>query len=79
MGVKDSVFASRAERANFQKLESRWGDRYELWHNLPFLHIFARDRLIDPDSLDFRPLAISDIEWQKLKKTSVDYVLCDRK
>lgn len=78
MGVNESVFGSRAERANFQKLESRWGDRYDLWHNLPFLNIFTRESLIDPDSSDFRMLTISDIEWQKLKKTSVDYVLCDR-
>jgi hypothetical protein len=78
MGVAKSVFASRAERANFQKLQSRWGDQYDLWHNLPFLNLFTRDGLIDPDSADLRSLTISDIEWQRLKKTSVDYVLCDR-
>jgi hypothetical protein len=78
MGVAKSVFASRAERANFQKLQSRWGDRYDLWHNLPFLNLFTREDLIDPDSADLRSLTISDIEWQRLKKTSVDYVLCDR-
>lgn len=78
MGVKQTVFGSRAERSNYQKLESRWGEKYDLWHNLPFLNIFTREPLIDPDSLDLRPLVISDLDWQRLKKTSVDYVLCDR-
>lgn len=78
MGVNQSVFGSRAERANFEKLESRWGNKFELWHNLPFLNIFTRESLTDLDSHDWRPLTISDIEWQKLKKTSVDFVLCDR-
>ena len=78
MGVAKSVFASRAERANFHKLDSRWGDRCDLWHNLPMLNLFTRDDLIDLYSVDLRPLTISDIEWQRLKKTSVDYVLCDR-
>ncbi len=41
MGVKDTVFGSRAERANYQKLQSRWGDLYDLWHNIPFLNIFT--------------------------------------
>lgn len=78
MGVRKTVFGSRAERANYQKLQSRWGGEYGLWHNLPFLNIFTREALLDPDSLDLRPLAISDLDWQRLKKTSVDYVLCDR-
>jgi hypothetical protein len=54
------------------------GDRYDLWHKLPFLNLFTREGLIDPDSTDLRSLTISDIEWQRLKKTSVNYVLCDR-
>lgn len=78
MGVKQTVFGSRAERVNFQKLESRWGEKHDLWHNLPFLNLFTREPLIDPDSLDLRSLVISDLDWQRLKKTSVDYVLCDQ-
>lgn len=78
MGVKQTVFGSRAERSNYQKLQSRWGEKYALWHNIPFLNIFTREPLIDPDSVDLRPLIIPDTDWQRLKKTSIDYVLCDR-
>jgi hypothetical protein len=77
MGVNKTVFGSRAERSNYQRLISRWGDRYSLWHNIPFLNIFTRAPLINPDTYDLRSMTISDIDWQRLKKTSVDYVLCD--
>lgn len=77
MGVKKQVFASAAERANYQKLQSRWGDKYNLYHNLPFLNVFDLHNLAD---ISARPhvssLTISDIDQARLKKTSIDYVLC---
>ncbi len=78
MGTNETVFASRAERSNHRKLESRWGDRYNVWHNLPFLNVFTRENLINPDINDIRALTIPDTDWQRLKKTSIDYVLCDK-
>lgn len=77
MGVKDSVFASKAERGNFRKLESRWGEKYAIWHNLPFLNIFNRDALLDIEVFPPTTIEVSDLDWNRLKKTSVDYVLCD--
>lgn len=78
MGVNDTVFASRTERANYGKLESRWGDRYNVWHNLPFLNVFTREHLFNPDIGNLQSLEIPDIDWQRLKKTSIDFVLCDK-
>ncbi len=79
MGVKDQVFASAAERANYQKLQSRWGDRYNLYHNLPFLNVFNLHDLVDISAWPHvSPLTISDIDLARLKKTSIDYVFCDR-
>lgn len=78
MGVKRRVFASAAEFANYQKLESRWGDRYSLCHNLPFLNVFDFDGLVDSsDWPQVVPITISDVDQARLKKTSIDYVLCD--
>lgn len=78
MGVKKSVFASNAERANFEKLRRQWGDRYDLWHNIPFLNVFEREPLFDFDTFPPNRITISDIDYQRLKKTSIDYVLCER-
>lgn len=78
MGVKKQVFASAAEYANYQKLDSRWGDKYNLSHNLPFLNVFDLHDLVDTSGWPHvAPLTISDIDQARLKKTSVDYVLCD--
>jgi hypothetical protein len=61
MGINGTVFASRAERANFNKLQSCWSHQYNIWHNLPFLNIFNRENLNNPDIGDLHSLAISDI------------------
>jgi hypothetical protein len=87
MGVRKQVFASRAERENFYKLRRRWGEKYLIYHNLPFLTVFTEDSLVDLDrfratgpnklsSERFRRL-LSGIEVSRLKKTSIDYTLCD--
>jgi len=75
MGVKSSVFASKAEKANFERLRKVWGSRYQLYHNLPFLHVYTLVDLLDPESCE--PLTLSFPDEQRLKKTSIDYVLCD--
>jgi hypothetical protein len=44
---------------------------------MPFLNVFtARDELIDKSGSIFR---ISENEYDKLKKTSIDFVVCDKK
>lgn len=74
MGVKSSVFASKAERHNFGKLSRVWGNRYTLYHNLPFLSVYTTSDLIDPSTL--KQFEIEKADVQRLKKTSIDYVLC---
>lgn len=78
MGIKRSVFASRAERENFEKLARTWGQKQRLYHNLPFLNIFDFANLIDlSDWPRVGKLEVNDRDKARLKKTSVDYTLCD--
>lgn len=76
MGVQKQVFASNAERGNFYKLSRQWGNKYRVYHNLPFLHIFDTKNLIDVSDGLLKPLTIDEIEVSRLKKTSVDFTLC---
>jgi hypothetical protein len=78
MGINKTVFASRAERKNYQKLQSQWGNKYNVYQNLPFLNIFSRDNLFNIEVFPPVSTTVSDIDWQRLKKTSVDFVLCDQ-
>ena len=77
MGTKKSVFASKAERANYEKLSRRWGEAYRIYHNLPFLHVFETDNVIDFSNWDLKPIHLTDSQLERLKKTSIDYTLCD--
>src|SRR5262245_60091085 len=76
MGVQKQVFASNAEKRNFYKLSAQWGDKYRIYHNLPFLNIFDTKNLIDFSAWPIKPITIDDIAYNRLKKTSVDYTLC---
>ena len=38
MGVKKTVFASKSEQENYYKLKRTWGDKYVIYHDLPFLN-----------------------------------------
>jgi hypothetical protein len=67
MKVKNTVFASQSERLNFYKLSRTWGDKYRIYQNIPFLNIF-----------DVRETELSQAVFEYLKKTSVDYVICDQ-
>lgn len=76
MGVRKIVFGSREEKKYFTKLKETWGKEYNLYHNLPFLTVFtARDELLDERGIPFN---ISEEEFEKLKKTSIDFTLCDK-
>src|SRR4051812_49364091 len=78
MGTTKRVFASRAERTNYYKLSRRWGDNYRLYHNLPFLNVFTREPLFDFSTWDLARITLSDIDFNRLKRTSIDYTLCNQ-
>ena len=75
MAVRDRVFASRAERENYYKLSRQWGEKYRIYHNLPFLNVFTTTSLVDWETLG--PLTLEPFDGGRLKKTSIDYTLCD--
>jgi len=78
MGVKDTVFASKAEKKNFSKLGRVWKKDYTLYHNIPFLNILTLDDLVDfSDWKNPEPISLSEAEIDALKHASIDYVLCD--
>lgn len=79
MGVKKQVFASATERKNFHKLSRTWGDKYRLYHNLPFLNIFSvstQEPLLDLSGFSLDVSYLTGAECNRLKKTSIDYTLC---
>lgn len=77
MGVNKQVFASNSERQNFYKLSRQWGGRYRIYHNLPFLHLFNTDNLFERSLFTSKPIIVDDVDRSRLKKTSIDYTLCD--
>jgi len=77
MAVKKNVFPSKSERKHYYLLRRTWGDKYNIYQNLPFLNIFTFENLINIE--DFTELEISDVDKNRLKKTSVDFTLCDKK
>lgn len=69
MSVRKNVFPSKSEQENYYKLGRVWGNDYRIFSNLPFLNVF------DIEDLTFS-LTRSEVDW--LKKTSIDYILCDK-
>lgn len=96
MGINKSVFASRAERNHYEKLERTWGNKYNIWHNLPYLNVFNVNNIVDINdymsrvslaiigynesikSSSTKLLTISDKDKNILKKTSIDYTVCNQ-
>jgi len=76
MGIKNTVFPSKSERENYYKLSRTWGTDYRIYHNLPFLHVFTTDNLVDY-SFPNNPIEITDKNIALLKKTSIDFSICD--
>ncbi len=78
MTVRENVFASKAEKRNYLKLRRAWGANYSLYHNLPFLSVFSTDDLVDmSDWRHPKPFSVGPEEVARLKKTSIDFTLCD--
>jgi hypothetical protein len=71
MGIKKNVFGSKQERRHYIQLQKTWGDKYNIYHNLPFLAVFAaKEEMLDSK--------LSDAEYDLLKKTSIDFTICDK-
>ncbi|MEO8399829.1 MAG: hypothetical protein ABI550_08465, partial [Ignavibacteriaceae bacterium] len=80
MGVKKLVFGSNSERKNFEKLCINWSKNYKIYHNLPFLNIFDLNNIKNCcDYNNPKNIILNDVEISRLKKTSVDYTLCNMK
>lgn len=77
MAIKTSVFASKLERDCYQKLARVWGDQYHIYHNLPFLSVLTPEHLIEWGP-PLRVFTVTTQEFGFLKKTSIDFVLCDK-
>jgi len=71
MGIRGNVFGSNKEKHLYQELCKTWGNDYNIYHNLPFLNVFT----VKTDET----LKYSDGEYDFLKKTSIDFTLCDKK
>jgi hypothetical protein len=69
--IRKCVFGSGAEKEHFGQLVERWGSRANVYHNLPFLQVFDLNQLDAIMSLD-------QVESSRLKKTSLDFVICDK-
>jgi hypothetical protein len=67
MGIRKYVFASRAERNSYEKLARSWSKSHRIQSNLPFLNVFSID-----------DINLSDEDAERLKKTSIDFTLCDK-
>lgn len=77
MGIQKTVFASKPERENYYKLSRTWGGKFRIYHNLPFLNVFTPQNLIDLSDWDIQQITLTETEFNQLKKTSIDYTLCD--
>ena len=78
MGVNNSVFPSKPEKKYFDHLTEKWGLKCKIYSNLPFLTVFNIDDLCD---LSKQPpnkkMKLSKRDIERLKKTSIDYTMCD--
>jgi len=77
MAVKKNVFPSKSERKNFYLLSRTWGDRFNIYQNLPFLNVFDWKNLFN--ATDLTNFELSEIDQNRLKKTSIDFTLCDKR
>jgi len=78
MSVSKSVFASGSEKANYYKLMREWGNKYRIYHNLPFLNVLNPKNQRDISDFKFETESyFTDDEFNMLKKTSIDYTICN--
>lgn len=60
------MFGSKPEKKLYERLTKKWGDRFHVYHNLPFLNVIEPIRQ-----------SLNDEEYEFLKKTSLDITVCD--
>jgi hypothetical protein len=77
MGVRKTVFGSNQEKKCYSKLMETWGDKFNIYHNLPFLSVFSTKDELYLENLE--ELVLTDEEFEMLKKTSIDFTICDKK
>jgi len=65
MGVRKSIFDSREEKSLYHHLKSVWGDKLNIYPNLPFTKIF-----------DIETLKVDSRTKSYLLKTNVDITVC---
>mgnify|MGYP001575145147 FL=1 len=79
MGVRDRVFGSKSEAVNYYKLRRTWGEKYHIYHNLPYMNVLNFENLVDlSDWTHPKPIILNDLDKSRLKKTSIDFTLCDK-
>jgi hypothetical protein len=78
MAAQKLVFASKSERQNFYKVRRQWGKDYNLYPNLPFLMVFNTKDLFNLSNWELKKIELTPREMSRLKKTSIDYTLCDK-
>lgn len=76
-GGKQNIFGSNKEQGHFRHLQKQWGEKYNIYHNLPFLNVlYGRKEVVDFATGE--AWIPSDEEFELLKKMSIDYVICDK-
>jgi len=80
MKPKRFVYGSRSEWDVIRALQRKWEKTFSLHHNIPILNIIDVDVVADisPREIDVSAEKISLRDYDYLKKTSVDIVLCDK-
>ncbi len=74
MALRETVFGSKSEERVFEHLGSVWKDKFNVFHNLPFAQIF------DMDTIDLKRYGKNSYSLRQfLFKSSVDYIVCDKK
>lgn len=72
MPIRNNAFANPYERESFYKLQHTFGAYWNVFHNLPFLNV------LEPSPQERRELGLTEDDFDYLKKTSIDYVVCDK-
>jgi hypothetical protein len=73
------IFGSTGERHNYYHLQKIWGEKWKVYHNIPFRNFCKTKGLIDLTSWKSEEVKLSKEEVEALNTTSVDYVICSRR
>lgn len=67
MKIRETAFNSASERTLYKALDTKWGDRFNLFPSLPFANI-----------IDIEGAGLTEKERKFLFATSVDFTLCEK-